>query len=158
MKKALLFFAFVALTMVVKSQDTVENQTFTFYRTSANSTEQIDASSLNSHYFGQDIAEKLYLVKQNYTFVEAATLTSPGDKTIIRKPAIYNSVKKLEKYYKNAVKDGLISKEEGHDKLAKFLDITILIANQGTTDFESALKKAKKPEQIEHVFSEVVLK
>ena len=68
-----------------------------------------DASALKNveiheHPMGNDVARLMALLKQRYTYVEAATPTSPHDKLIIIKPGIYNSIQKLNRYYKKVLK------------------------------------------------------
>ncbi len=130
-----------------------------FYRycVDENSLSTIDEEVLSDHPLGMDIAKKFYYFKDTYTFIEAATPTSPGEKTIVYKPNIYNSLLKLNRYYKKQVKQGLLTKEEAGKRLNRYLDIAISIFIENTETFESKLKKAKSPDEISQVFSLVVL-
>ncbi len=118
----------------------------------------INNEDLNDHPLGDDIARKLYLLKETYTYIEHPTPTSPGEKTIITKPSIYNSLQKLNRYYKKQVKDGEMSEEEARIKLSQYLDVAISIFIENTESFEDELRKAKKPDEISEVFSMVMLK
>ena len=110
-----------------------------------------------NHYLGPEIGLKTYLLKGLYTEVEEGNEINPVDKTIVFKPAIYYSMKKLNNYYKKAVKKGIITEQEAIDKMNTYLDICLAIYLQETQQFETELKKYKKTEDIDAVFSRVVL-
>ncbi len=118
----------------------------------------INDEELTDHPLGDNIARKLYLLKETYTYIEHPTPTSPGEKTIITKPSIYNSLQKLNRYYKKQVKDGDMTEEEARMKLGQYLDIAISVFIENTESFEDELRKAKKPDEISEVFSMVMLK
>jgi hypothetical protein len=118
----------------------------------------IDDEDLTEHPLGDDIARKLYLLRETYTYIEHPTPTSPGEKTIITKPSIYNSLQKLNRYYKKQVKAGEMTEEEARIKLGQYLDVAISIFIENTESFEDELRKAKKPDEISEVFSMVMLK
>lgn len=122
------------------------------------SLNSIDQDDLGNHPLGDNIARKLYLLRETYTVIEKPTPTSPGEKTIIFKPNIYNSLQKLNRYYKKQVKDELISEEEARLKLDAYLDIAISIFIENTESFEDELRRAKGPDAISKVFSMVELK
>jgi len=118
----------------------------------------INVDELTDHPLGDVIARKLYLLKETYTYIELPTPTSPGEKTIITKPSIYNSLQRLNRYYKKQVKDGVMSEEEARIKLSQYLDVAISVFIENTESFEDELRKAKKPDEISEVFSMVMLK
>ena len=118
---------------------------------------KIEDEELKSHPLGDYIARKFYMLKESYTYVERATPTSPGEKTIVVKPSIYYSLQKLNKYFKKQVKDGIMTEEEAIKELSQYLDIAISIVVENTESFENDLRKAKKPDEISKVFSMVML-
>ncbi len=122
------------------------------------SLNSIDKDELSSHPLGDNIARKFYLLRETYTVIEKPTPTSPGEKTIIFKPSIYNSLQKLNRYYKKQVKDELISEEEARMKLNTYLDIAISVFIENTESFEDELRRAKSPDEISKVFSMVELR
>jgi hypothetical protein len=118
----------------------------------------IDKSLLAEHPFGDLIARKLYLLQSVYTYIEPPTPTSPGEKTVVKKPTIYNTVLKLNRTLKKMVKKGVTDKEKATSDLNLCLDIAISISADNTADFESELKKAKSADQIIQVFKMVELR
>jgi hypothetical protein len=145
------------------AQDSVkdlENTKKFFFRNSVNQEElaSIDKSMLTEHPFGQLIARKLHMLQEVYTYVEPPSATSPGEKTIVKKPTIYNTVLKLNRNLKKMVKNGMMDKDQATADLDYCLDVAISISTDNTTDFESELKKAKSPDQIIQVFNLVELK
>lgn len=116
----------------------------------------VDPSYIRNHFLGEKIAKKMFLVKEGYTWVEEGSATSPTSKTYIDKPAIYNSIRKLEKYYKKGIKSGNISKNQATIEFGKILDIVIYIRNQETEKFEAVLDDLKEENQIASLFTEKV--
>jgi len=162
MTKILSFFLFVFLCGSVFAQDiakdSVTKKFFYHYSVNKEALSSIDRSMLSDHPFGENIARKIYLLQDYYTYIEPPSPTSPGQKTIVVKPYIYNSLLKLNRYYKQQVKKGIISIESASHSLDHFLDIGLSIVSDDTALFEAELRKAKSPDQIISVFSMVDLK
>jgi hypothetical protein len=129
------------------------------YRNSVNMEElySIDKSMLSDHPFGELIARKLYMLQNLYTYVEPPSPTSPGEKTIVKKPTIYNTILKLNRNLKKMVKNNLIDKNQAISDLNLCLDVALSISADDTGDFESELKRAKSADQIVQVFKMVDL-
>jgi hypothetical protein len=141
------------------SPDTIIVYKFCYrYSVDEASLNSIDVDELGNHPLGDNIARKLYLLRETYTVIEKPTPTSPGEKTIIFKPSIYNSLQKLNRYYKKQVKAELITEEEARKKLNTYLDIAISVFIENTESFEDELRRAKGPDEISEVFSMVELK
>ncbi|MBN1416987.1 MAG: hypothetical protein JW973_17965 [Bacteroidales bacterium] len=117
----------------------------------------IDRSMLAEHPFGDIIARKMYLLQDYYTYTEPPTPTSPGEKTVVLKPVIYNTVLKLNRLLKKQVKKGIVDKERATNDLDYCLDVALSVLGDVTTDFEAELRKAKSPDQIIQVFNKVEL-
>lgn len=135
-----------------------ENPQFTF-RSHLNDEEYkkpYDAS-MGSSFLGTEVARKLYIVRKTFTYVEEPTPTSPTPKTIIRKPRIYNAVKKLVSYYEKMAKKGMIPVEQAAASAVSVLDKAFSAFYSNSDSFEQYLKTAKKPEEIEAAFKAVVL-
>lgn len=140
------------------SEDCNKDESFCYrYCVDEKSLSDIKESNISDHPLGVNIAKKLYLFRNTYTVIEQPTPTSPGEKTIVYKPSIYNSLLKLNRYYKKEVKQGVITKEEASERLERYLDIAISIFIENTETFEQKLKKAKGPDEISKVFSLVIL-
>jgi len=118
----------------------------------------IDPNYITKHYLGEDIAIKMHLLKETYTYIERGDDLNPVDKTIVNKPAIFYSMKKLNNHYKKQIKKGTVSKEEAKEKLDHYLDICLSIYLQSTDNFEEALRTSKGNDELDGVFSRVVLK
>ncbi|MEQ8687792.1 MAG: hypothetical protein RIE86_20975 [Imperialibacter sp.] len=123
--------------------------------------DKLDDSSVNmaavgSHYMGSDIAVKLELLKDSYTWKEEGTPNSPTTKTVVEKPAIYYSLKKLDKYYKKAIKKGDVTEEAARDEFVKALDIALFIRYQETAAFEDKLRELKEESDIALLYTKKV--
>ena len=117
---------------------------------------EIDVAYLKSHPLGLDVAKKLELLRESYTWTEEASATVPRDRTIVEKPAIYYSVQKLNGHYKKAVKKGLMSEAEAKSALISAIDIALVIRYQQTMDLETKLREFKDKEDIAALYSEKV--
>jgi len=118
---------------------------------------EVDYTKVPKHYLGYEIGSKMYLLDQTYTVIEEPSPVNPVEKTIVNKPAIFYSIKKLNKYYKRTIKKGDITEEQAKIKLNAYLDICLSIYNQETDLFEEALKNSKEDVDIVSVFSRVIL-
>jgi len=148
---------------VLNAQDSMKDSGNTkkfIYRISFNQEDlySIDKTLLADHPFGDLIARKLHLLQSLYTYIEPPTPTSPGEKTIVRKPTIYNTVLKLNRNLKKMVKKGITDKDKAATDLNQCLDVALSISADDTADFESELKKAKNMDQIIQVFKMVELR
>ena len=77
----------------------------------------------------------------------------------IYKPAIYNSVMKLDSYFKKAVRRQEINEQTATTELSKCLDAAfVAYYEEETGELEKALKKAKSPEEILTVFNSILIK
>lgn len=147
----------VALTIIspVFSQDDTE---FIF----TNNVSALDVSSVGddykSHPMGVEVAKKMDLFKNRFTYIEPATPTSPSSRTVVLKPAIYNSIVKLNRYFKKEIKKGGMDKVAATDSFLKCLDIALILYAEETDEFEEFLRKSKSPEDIIEAYQKVVLK
>ncbi|MFW5759790.1 MAG: hypothetical protein ACOCXH_02280 [Cyclobacteriaceae bacterium] len=160
MKKGLLLVCFFMIAALgVNGIDNVDNQKFVFYKQLDNVNEvDVIEQFVSRNYLGDQIAKKFYVLQELYTYEEPGTATSPGTKTIVEKPAIYYSLKKLNKHYKKMVIKEQITEEEAVEEFEHFLNIGISIVYQSTEEFEEFLNSHRKPEEIIVAFSSVVLK
>ncbi|MCB8995320.1 MAG: hypothetical protein H6538_06920 [Bacteroidales bacterium] len=118
---------------------------------------KIDYSNLGVNPLGPEVARKMYLLQNTYTYVERGTLTAPGDKTIVKKPDIYYSVKKLYNYYKKSVKKGTIKDTDASKQLIQVINKSYSMFYEDTQKFEDYLRTMKKPEDIQKAFDMVSL-
>ena len=117
----------------------------------------IESSDIGSHYLGEQVAIKFYRLQETYTYVEAGTVTNPGERTVVMKPTIYYSLKRLNSHFRKQLKKGVIDSSDAVNKLGWCLDVGFAIYDQDTSDFEKALKSAKKADEIVQVFAQVIL-
>jgi hypothetical protein len=118
---------------------------------------KVDYAYAGTHILGTQVARKLLLLHETYTYVESGTLTAPGDKTIVKKPDIYYSIKKLNNYYKKAVKKGIIDQKQAAKNLTSAIDKSYSMFYEDTQKFEEYVRAQKKPEDIQKAFDQVKL-
>ena len=161
MKITILFLALIALGFSVKAQRMALADNKTHGTTTASASTPIPAKTpqfvftnygidLNhadlkeypQHFLGDRIARKLYATQKVYVRRHTATVGFTDNTMEIYKPAIYNSVMKLDSYFKKAVRRQEINEHYEEE----------------TGELEKALKKAKSPEEILTVFNSILIK
>lgn len=111
-----------------------------------------------SHPFGENIARKLGVIHNTYTYVVPGDPSSPGHKTTVVKPIIYYAVKKVNSYYRKLVKDKVMDQAIAAGQLNHVFEVAISVFSQPTSSLEAELKKYKKPEDLAAVFQRVKIK
>ncbi len=155
MKKGLLLIAmFIGISFAGNAQDT-DVFSFNFVEDKLDDS-NVNMASVGEHHLGSDIAVKLELLKDTYTWKEEGTPNSPTAKTVVEKPAIYYSLKKLDKYYKKAIKGGDMTTEEAVEGFTKALDIALFIRYQETQAFEDKLRELKEESDIALLYTKKV--
>jgi rRNA maturation protein Nop10 len=150
----LLWFTFLNGSVAQES----DNDTLYFQNRLAHafSTSEVVASS--SHYLGNEIARKYAVFNDLYTYTISAEVLNTGKQTVISKPAIYNSVKKLNRYYRKMIRKNEISEEEARTRYNHVLDVAISVFTQSTEALENELRQARKHDEIAEVFQRVKLR
>ena len=110
-----------------------------------------------NHLFGDEIAKKEVLFKERYLKKIEGTPTSPTTKTVVVKPKVYQSIKKIDKYLVKRVKKGLMEQEKAKADLEACLNVVLICSSSNTFELEERLKAAKKPEKMIEVYKAVVL-
>lgn len=142
--------ASVALPDKEKSDDknkaevnTPVKKTWEFY----SSIKELTANELNneSNYkFGQE-AGCLYNQFMNvYVVREEVVPGDPTRRTVIRKPAIYNAVRSVEKQLSKDIKNQSISKEQAAANFTTILKIALSAIDSDSQSFEDELQKNRK--------------
>ncbi|MCG8388837.1 MAG: hypothetical protein MJA30_25015 [Cytophagales bacterium] len=109
------------------------------------------------HYLGEEFTKKFYALKEKYVYRPEASFNSPTPASITEKPSIYNSLKKLDKYYKKQLKKGTVQQEEVRASLSKALAVGYSIRYADTSDLETILWKTKDIAEIEKIFTEKIV-
>ena len=94
------------------------------------------------HLLGELIAKKIYLFNEFYTSEENLFPGNPATKTVIKKPVIYEAVKRIERDLKKSVKKGETSVSEASSILNTVLDVALNVQTEDTRDFEKAIQNA----------------
>jgi hypothetical protein len=118
---------------------------------------EVSAETAGSHPFGEIIAKKNYLLDEKYTSEVALTPGNPASKTVIKKPVIYESVKRIERDLKKSVRKGEISLNKASGEFNIILDVALSIVNADTGMFENAIKSAGDTNSIIELFTKRVI-
>jgi hypothetical protein len=108
------------------------------------------------HLLGDLVAKKIYLLNKFYTSEENLFPGDPATKTIIKKPVIYESVKRIERDLKKSVKKGETSVSEASAILNTVLDVALNIQTEDTRDFEKAIESASSTKSKIDLFTNMV--
>ncbi|MFY0686862.1 MAG: hypothetical protein JXQ90_06840 [Cyclobacteriaceae bacterium] len=140
---------FIALTSSVTAQD------FTFNYNMKELDEVQQVNDIKKHFLGEEVATKLQLLKETYTYKEKDPI-SLSERTVVEKTAIYNSIKKLSKYYKKQLKTGTVTKEDATTQMVNALNIALNIRYQSTEELEDLLWDIKDPKQLTSLYTSQV--
>jgi hypothetical protein len=119
--------------------------------------ENVTKELAGNHPFGETIARKLYLFDKKYTTQTALVPGNPASKTVIKKPVIYESVKRIEKDLKRSVRKGEITLNTAISEFDAVLDVALNILTSDTRDFEIALESSDSPESKIVLFTKRVI-
>ena len=122
-----------------------------------NELENITSEVAGSHQFGDLIAKKLYLFYEKYTSQVALAPGNPAFKTIIKKPVIYESVRRIERDLKRSVKKGEIPVAMATSEFNTVLDVALNILTTDTKDFENALDTSHDTDSKIELFTKRVI-
>lgn len=103
------------------------------------------------------LAEKLQILNNTYTYTTPIAPGNPGLKTVVRKPVIYRGVMKLEKFYRKEIKEGRLKEEEAQLAFLKTIDVALSAFYCDTEKFESTIKSAKDIRTIAQIFQQAIV-
>lgn len=97
------------------------------------------------HEFGAKVACLKVLMEEYYVTQEELVPGDPAKRTIIKKPSIYNTTRKIEKHFRKEVKKGNITLEDAINDFTHILEVSLAIIGETNTEtFETALDQNKK--------------
>jgi hypothetical protein len=108
------------------------------------------------HPLGELVAKKIYLFNEFYTSEENLFPGNPATKTVIKKPVIYEAVKRIERDLKKSVKKGETSVSEASSILNTVLDVALNVQTEDTRDFEKAIQNAGNTKSKIDLFTKMV--
>lgn len=94
--------------------------------------------------YGKEVGSLLSLMNSRFICRERVDAGDPSLRTVVRKPAIYNAVKNIEKYYKqkNKKNDYTMTDRETFTHVVRVALASVDTEN--TADFEQALQDTRK--------------
>lgn len=111
----------------------------------------------NSHELGIVIAKKMQVI-QNTFLVRFETKIGLSSSDIeVQKSELLESIEKLDKYYRKAVKKDNMDKDFAVTKLSGYMDLAYCLFYENSDEFESALSKAKKVEDVIALYNRIEL-
>lgn len=124
------------------------------FRTSLTEQQISEVSSelVENHDLGEMVSKKFYLLDSKYTYEMPLVPGNPQSKTMVRKPIVYESVYKIEKYLKKSVKKGEISMENAATIMNKVLDVANCILTVDTSSFEKEIDQRKTSQALIQLF------
>lgn len=136
---------------------TINLPVFEFRASSADhDLNSISKDMIGEHAFGQSASEKLYLLESKYTFEVPIVPGNPKTRTMVRKPVIYDAVKKIERHLKKSVKKGEITTESASDDFNKVLDVAFNVLTAETESFEKTISETNDVNSLTSLFTKRV--
>jgi len=121
-----------------------------------NDLSTISKDMIEEHVFGELVSKKLYLLDSKYTYIVPIIPGNPQTKTIVRKPVIYDAVKKVERYLKKSVKKGEISIKTASADFNKVLDVANSVCTADTKSFEKEISNTNDMVSLVDLFTKRV--
>lgn len=150
----------VLLTSVnyISNAQGVDMDTLYYQNRLAHTLSTSEVTTTSSHFLGDLTGRKYAVVNDLYTYTVSSDVLNTGKQTMIDKPAIYNSVKKMNRYYRKLLKKNELSEDEVRERFNHVLDVAISVYTQSTEALENALRQVRKQDEIAEVFQRVVLR
>lgn len=120
--------------------------------------EEVEVPSYEKkHYLGEEFTKMFFALKEQYVYLPEKSSINMDPSPTTEKPAIYNSVKKLDRHYKKMIKKGKMSKEDVKAKLAKVVSVCYSIRHEDTAALEKMLWSMKDVAKLETLFTEKIV-
>ena len=116
-----------------------------------------NVTDYSTHDLGDVIAKKLQVIEKTFLVRFETKIGLTGSDIEIQKPDLLESVEKLDKYYRKAVKKDNMNREIASSKLSGYLDLAYCLFYENSDEFEKALSKAKKAEDIIALYDQIEL-
>jgi len=108
----------------------------------------VSKDMIENHVFGELVSKKLYLLDSKYTYEVPIIPGNPQIRTMVRKPVIYDAVRKIERYLKKSVKKGEVSIETASNEFNIVLDVANNVFTADTKSFEKAISETENTEAL----------
>jgi len=118
---------------------------------------KVDTSEVRSHYLGREVAVRMHVFEKEYAIRTEQAPGSFSEKVVYRKPVIYHSINKMDRYYRNLVKKNNFPPDIASNEMCKFIELAILLLNENTGGLEKELLRAENPAMIVEIFRRVVI-
>jgi len=118
--------------------------------------DNITTEMAGEHPLGNLVAKKLYLLDEKYTSQVPLVPGNPQTKTLIKKPVIYDAVKRIDKHLKKSVKKGELTIDSATYDMNKVLDVALNVLTSNTEAFEEAIKSSADIQSRIELFSKRV--
>lgn len=110
------------------------------------------------YFFGREVEGKMLLLDNRCINEEQIVPGNPMTRTLIRKPVIYNSVKRIEKHIRRSVKKNQMTVESAGHIMNTVLDVAINLIAADSGAFEQELESLETTdEQIDLFVNRVAL-
>jgi len=115
---------------------------------SAQDFSSVPKDMIEEHVFGELVSQKLYLLDSKYTYEVPIVPGNPQTRTMVRKPVIYDAVRKIERYLKKSVKKGEVSIETASNEFNIVLDVANNVFTAETKSFERAISETDNTDSL----------
>ena len=115
-----------------------------FLTTEVESELEINTSEASNYRLGEKNSLLKDYINQVYTKEEPIAPGNPMTRIVIRKPAIFNAVKTIERYYIKSLKGKEMSQQEVEAAYQKVLQVAIAAASENSESFEDALQEQRR--------------
>ncbi len=159
MTKKMLFLALLMCFSVNSFSKTVnDNASVTFQFYVNGDIPNVENDFEEDHFLGEPVTAKWNTFIKNYTHDYSVSVGLSDNGVEILKPAVFNAVKKANKYIRKAVKGNIMSHEKAVAEMTHILDCAnVIIMEPDTKQFEQIISDVKDGNEIVAVFDKVKL-
>jgi|GEM_PF-1480118 len=119
----------------------------------------VDLEEVSDHKLGPEVSRLYAAFETSFVVKEEVVPGDPLRRTVIRKPDIYNAVRKVERMLTDKVKRGELRKEAGASDFMQVLNVAMAAVDTECGSFEKALQQDRKdPDRLFVLFQRVSLR
>ena len=113
-------------------------------------------SYFTKHWLGPEFTKLIFALREEYVYMPEVTPINPRPSLVTEKPIIYNSVKKMDRYYKKQLKKGRMTEDAVIEILRKVYGVVFSLRYSDTKELEKLFWNTKKEAALEKLLLETI--
>lgn len=156
MKKYYMVLALMLFSVLAIAQGQEEENPYEFADRSYEMEDVEVPGYFTKHWLGPEFTMMVFALREEYVYFPEVTPTNKDPSLVTEKPVVYNSVKKMDRYYKKEVKKGKITEAVAREKLKKIYGVVYSLRYADTKELEKIFWNTKKEAALEKLLLETI--